>query len=179
MPNPQGYPFYGEQDNSLFSKSVTYVLSQEEYNRYGVQSVTATVVFVHTPMSVDLQATVNVPTAIQKTAPITSFSITGNVVTIIAANNFSPGDVVTISGLSVGTYLNGQSLTVVNPTGTQFTAAFTHANVGSTSDSGTAKQAQATLTPQNVTYGTSQRNWCEPLVASGTYPAILPKGSPW
>lgn len=73
-------------------------------------------------------------------APITSFSITSNVVTIQAANNFVPGEQVQISGLSVGTYLNGQTLTVLAAglTSGQFEANFTHANVGSTVDSGTA-----------------------------------------
>ena len=72
-------------------------------------------------------------------APITSFSITSNVVTFQAANNFITGEQVQISGLSTGTYLNGQTLTVLpTPSGTQFSANFTHSNVASTSDSGTA-----------------------------------------
>ncbi len=75
-------------------------------------------------------------------APITSFSITSNVVTLQAANNFVPGEQVQISGLTVGTYLNSQTLTVLPAglTAGQFEAnlPFTHANVGSTVDSGTA-----------------------------------------
>jgi hypothetical protein len=178
---------YGDHDGTPYlGQVVTYVLSQEEYNRYGVQSVSATIKRISTATCVDLNALVNVPPQWQKSAPITSFSITGNVVTVIAANNFANGDIVTISGLGVGTYLNGQNLTVivgnyvnasgqtvVNPSGTQFAATFTHADVGSTSDSGTAKQVQANLTPRNSTFGLSQGNW---YTGTGT---VLPSGSPW
>jgi hypothetical protein len=69
------------------------------------------------------------------TATITSFSITSNVVTLVGTNNLVQGDTVTVSGLSTGTYLNG-TLTVLAASPTQFTAAFTHANVASTTDSG-------------------------------------------
>jgi DNA-binding beta-propeller fold protein YncE len=74
------------------------------------------------------------------TAAITGFSITSNVVTFQAANNFVAGERVQISSLSVGTYLNGQTLTVL-PTGlsgTQFECNFTYANVGPTTDTGAA-----------------------------------------
>ncbi|MGA7906576.1 MAG: YncE family protein [Candidatus Sulfotelmatobacter sp.] len=71
---------------------------------------------------------------------ITTFSITSNVVTFQAANSFSPGQRVSISGLSTGTYLNGHTLTVLATglSGGQFACDFTHADVGPTSDSGTA-----------------------------------------
>lgn len=86
-------------------------------------------------------------------APITSFSITSNVVTFQAANNFVPGEQVQISGLTVGTYLNSQTLTVL-PTGLtagQFEANLTHANVASTPDSGTALGLQvATITSFSI-----------------------------
>jgi len=71
---------------------------------------------------------------------ITSFSIASNVVTFQAANNFIAGEQVQISGLGVGTYLNGQTLTVL-PTGlsaSQFECNFNHADVGATTDSGAA-----------------------------------------
>ncbi len=76
-------------------------------------------------------------------AAITSFSIdatvTPNVVTFQAANNFIAGEQVQISGLGVGTYLNGQSLTVLpGVSASQFQCNFTHATVGPTTDSGTA-----------------------------------------
>jgi hypothetical protein len=159
---------------------VTYVLSQEECVRFKKDSFSsvypATITFIHTTTCVDLNATVNVPSVIAKSAAITNFSITSNVVTFNAANNFSPGsDIVLISGLSVGTYLNGLQLTVLSSNGTQFTVFFANPNVSSTSDSGTAKQVQATLMPQSVTFGNSQRNWYPGEVFSG----VLPAGSPF
>lgn len=78
---------------------------------------------------------------------ITAFSIAGNVVTFTAQNTLPAGATVTISGLSTGTYLNGQTLTVL-PAGlntTQFEAAFTHANVASTADLGSASIANSTI----------------------------------
>jgi DNA-binding beta-propeller fold protein YncE len=78
---------------------------------------------------------------------ITGFSIAGNVVTFTAQNTLPAGTSVTISGLTIGTYLNGQTLTVL-PAGlnsTQFEAAFTHANVASTVDSGTAAISNSTI----------------------------------
>lgn len=74
-------------------------------------------------------------------SPITSFAITSNVVTFQAANNFFAGQQVQISGLGVGTYLNGQTLTVLSTglSATQFECNFNYpTNVGSTPDTGTA-----------------------------------------
>jgi len=73
-------------------------------------------------------------------AAITGFSITSNVVTIQAANNFVAGEQVQISGMTAGTYLNGQTLTVLGTglSGAQFEANFTHADVALTTDSGNA-----------------------------------------
>lgn len=39
------------------AQTVTYFLTLEEYNRYGVASVSANIVFIHTAACVDLQAT--------------------------------------------------------------------------------------------------------------------------
>lgn len=79
-------------------------------------------------------------TTASSSATITAFSITSNVVTFTAANGFTAGEVVTIEGLSIGTYLNGVSFSVLGTglSATQFEVAFTHANVSTTSDSGTA-----------------------------------------
>src|SRR5215472_8167963 len=87
-------------------------------------------------------------------APITSFSITSNVVTFqTTANNFIAGEQVQISGLSTGTYLNGQTLTVLpTPSSTQFSASFTHPDVASTTDAGTAIGLQvAHITSLSIT----------------------------
>ncbi len=72
--------------------------------------------------------------------PITSFSITSNVVTFQSANNFVAGQRVQVVGLTTGTYLNGLNLTVL-PTGlssSQFQCYFTSPDVPSTTDTGTA-----------------------------------------
>jgi len=91
-------------------------------------------------------------------AAITSFSIGGNVVTVQANNSFMAGQLVQISGLTQGTYLNGQILTVLPAglSGTQFEAAFTHADVGSTQDAGTA--APVTPPPAAITAFSIQSN---------------------
>jgi len=81
-------------------------------------------------------------------APITSVTVSGNVVTLACVNTFvstgnegtGQGQVNTIyiSGLTSATFLNGQVLTIVTISGTQITANFTNANYGPTADSGTA-----------------------------------------
>jgi sugar lactone lactonase YvrE len=68
---------------------------------------------------------------------ITGFAIASNVVTLLATNTLTAGESVTISGLSTATYLNGLTFSVISASGSSFTVAFTHANVSSTSDSGT------------------------------------------
>ena len=87
-------------------------------------------------------------------ASITSFSITSNVVTFQAANNFLAGQQVQISGMGAGTYFNGQDLTVLATglSSTQFECAFTHADVTPTSDSGTATTVpSAVITSFSIT----------------------------
>jgi hypothetical protein len=61
-------------------------------------------------------------------------------VTIDAANSFTPGQMVTISGLTTGTYLNGQTLIVLSTglSSSQFECAFANGDVAQTADSGTA-----------------------------------------
>ena len=83
-----------------------------------------------------------VPASNTSSFAITAFSITSNVVTFTAVNSLAAGSIVAISGLSIGTYLNGAVLTVLSAglSGTQFEANFTYApgNVPTTVDSGTA-----------------------------------------
>lgn len=66
----------------------------------------------------------------------TSFSITTNVLTVTVANTFVVGEIIGLDSFTTGTYLNGQTVTVVSASATQFTAAFTHANVSTTTDAG-------------------------------------------
>jgi hypothetical protein len=76
------------------------------------------------------------------TATITSVAITTNVLTILAVNTFQVGDQITFSGVGTATFLNGQTVTILTRSGTQFTASFTHADYGPTVDTGTATAAQ-------------------------------------
>ncbi len=72
-------------------------------------------------------------------ANVTSYSITSNVITVNCncTNPFSMGENVLLQIPSVS-YLSGVVLTVSSASATQFTAAFTHADVGSTGVAGTA-----------------------------------------
>ena len=88
-------------------------------------------------------------------AAIIGFSITGNVVTFNTAPQAVPlvaGQTVGISGLATGTYLNGQSLTVLSSglSSTTFEAAFTHGDVSATFDIGEATPTTAFAYAQNV-----------------------------
>lgn len=62
------------------------------------------------------------------------------VVTLTAANNFAVGDTVVLAGLTTATWLNGQTITVVTVSGTQFTFSdlASHAASLTHSDTGTA-----------------------------------------
>jgi len=73
-------------------------------------------------------------------ATITGFQVSGNIVTFQAANNFTSGEKIVISGLTTGTYLNGKTLTVLGAglSATQFECNFTNADVPLTTDSGSA-----------------------------------------
>lgn len=69
---------------------------------------------------------------------ITQVKVLSNVLTITGANTLKVGEVATFFDVATATFLNGESVTVVSASGTQFTAAFTHANYGPTADSGAA-----------------------------------------
>jgi len=86
---------------------------------------------------------------------VASSSVTSNVVTFTGNNNFNVGDTVVMSGFTTETQWNGRSLTVASVVGTAgvyqtgWTASYSTANYGSTSESagaiGTKTLAQATL----------------------------------
>jgi YVTN family beta-propeller protein len=88
-------------------------------------------------------------TSCSHAATITAFSINSNVVTFQAANQFAPGQSVSISGLTTGTYLNGLTLTVLATglSGSQFECYFASADVSQTSDSGAAVPSVPTQSP--------------------------------
>lgn len=72
-------------------------------------------------------------------ATITNTALTGNVATYTALNSFVAGTNVTITGTTngAGTF-NVTNQPIVAASGTQFTIAITHANVGTAADTGTA-----------------------------------------
>jgi hypothetical protein len=77
-------------------------------------------------------------------ATITAVSVTADIVTVTASNNFQPGLWVTFSGLTGASFLNNQQLQVISvdqPVGTQntqFQVFFLTPNYIQTSDNGTA-----------------------------------------
>lgn len=88
-------------------------------------------------------------------AAITSFQITGNVVTFQGVNNFIPGNVFTVQGLTsqVGQTLNGQAFIVIatGTSPTQFSAVFNSANTAVIIDSGSTLDLIATVTGVGTT----------------------------
>ena len=84
-------------------------------------------------------------TADSLVASITGFSINVSLIAnIVCANVFSPGLQVTITGMTVGTYLNG-FWTVQSTDFSAFQFLQTHGTVGSTSDSGLATVSEPTM----------------------------------
>jgi hypothetical protein len=83
-----------------------------------------------------------------------AFSISNNVVTITAPNDFVAGETVYVYGsFKAGSYLNYKVLTVL-PTGlsgTQFEAVFAHANVGKTTDFNRIQAESGTRAPVYTT----------------------------
>ena len=81
-------------------------------------------------------------------ATITGFSITDNVVTFQGVNNFIPGSVFSVQGLSIGTYLNNQSFIILSAglSPTQFSAVFDAPDTPETADSGSTLNLVATVT---------------------------------
>jgi hypothetical protein len=61
-------------------------------------------------------------------ANITAVALLNNLLTVAAANTFTPGTVVEIANLINATFLNGETVTVLASTPAQFTASYTGAN---------------------------------------------------
>lgn len=72
-------------------------------------------------------------------AAITNISInSSNVLQVTAGNHFLAGASVTLKGLTTAIFLNGQTVTILSASGTQFTATFVHAAYSSAPDTGYA-----------------------------------------
>jgi hypothetical protein len=76
-----------------------------------------------------------------ETDAITATASTTNVVTVTANNTFTVGALVTFTGLTFATWLNGQTLAVTGSSGTAFTVNFSHADY--------ATQAETTAHAEN------------------------------
>lgn len=72
-------------------------------------------------------------------ATITAIQISGNILLVVAQNNFQVGQQVTFAGVGTAAFLNGQTLTVATASGSQFTASFSHADYANAPDTGTAE----------------------------------------
>ena len=77
-------------------------------------------------------------------ATITKSAVTDNVVTLTAANTFTAGMAVLFAGLSVATFLNGQTLVVLDSglNSNEFQVEFTTADAATKGDTGTATPGQ-------------------------------------
>lgn len=77
-------------------------------------------------------------------AAVSNVALTSNAATLTtsSAHGFKPADQVVVSGLAT-TDLKGTYIVVTTPTTTTFTYTLTHANIGSTADSGTAVVTRA------------------------------------
>lgn len=109
---------------------------------------------------------------------ITAWSITANVVTFTATNSFTAGEIVKISGLTAGAFMNGVSFNVLGTglSGTQFEVNFQHAN-GSSADTGVATpQYSDAIT--SITQLPIQTSTFGPVNNSGEFTGILWSAGP-
>jgi hypothetical protein len=82
------------------------------------------------------------------TATVTATAVASNVLTVTCSNSFTNGQKVSLNGLTVHTELNRQVLTIASASGSQFTAAWTHANYSTKADTG-----KAVSNPIQATWG--------------------------
>jgi hypothetical protein len=69
---------------------------------------------------------------------ITNVSLVNDALVVTCLNSFQVGDVITLSGLTGATFLNGVTVTVLTAGTTQFTASFAHPDYPSAPETGTA-----------------------------------------
>jgi hypothetical protein len=67
-----------------------------------------------------------------KTSNVTAWSISANVITFTGANTFIVGQTIQLSGFAVGTFFNGQMVTLTSVSPTSFSGTYTRANVSAT-----------------------------------------------
>lgn len=99
-------------------------------------------------------------------ANITNTALASNVATYTAANDFSAGDNVTVTGCSDSTF-NITNQAIVAATSTQFTVAITHADIGSAAMVGTAVAGKQTeMQVRNILGDSSDSDTGAPTLAS-------------
>ena len=70
------------------------------------------------------------------TATITNLALTTDIITITCSNNYQPGDVVVLFGLTANPTLNGTPLIISTANGSTITASLTNPNITSASETG-------------------------------------------
>ena len=86
---------------------------------------------------------------------VATIQVAADTLTITTENSFPPGIQVQFQNLGNATFLNGQTVTILTASASQFTATFTHANYGpSAESSGTANPLGVKV--QNATTNTFQ-----------------------
>ncbi len=104
--------------------------------------------------------------------PVTNVQVSSNVLTVTVANVLPVGAQVTFQGLGAATFLNGQTVTITGASATSFTANFSHANYGPTSESsGTANPLGVPV--QNVTSTTFQYQTAVAAAGAATTPGTV------
>jgi hypothetical protein len=120
------------------------------------------------------------------TAPITATSVSGNILTVTAANNFATGDTVNITG-TAESFLNGQTVIVLpGATTSSFTANFTASNYVNNADTGSASgwslwALYGTMTPDPRTTQTGLANAANINlfrynISAGTWSSVINSG---
>lgn len=161
IPTPAGLPIYLVQrimDGNAGTATVTIDGSAPGANATILGNAASSAV-IKTPAqgNSDVLALVRYPTtATVAAATITNVALTSNVVTLTATNSFTANQAVTLTGLTTATFLNGQTAILQSVSGSQFTINFTHANVTSAAETGTAVPGHAfkitvSSTPNNCT----------------------------
>lgn len=112
---------------------------------------------------------------------ITNIALTSNVVTITCSNTFQVGQIVFLYGIGTAIFLNGQRLTITAATPTSFTAAFTHANYVSASDTGTVESVEHSVTMGGYAFDSNFMNCfgyrAANVISGGHLPATVPNGA--
>jgi hypothetical protein len=96
-------------------------------------------------------------TILNASGAITNVQITHNALTITCNNTFSVGDMVTLSGLTNATFLNGLTVKVIAVTNTTFEASLAHADYASLFDTGLAQSQTSGSTYETLIDLTQQQ----------------------